>query len=387
MAHLFLIAGHGDGDPGACGNGYTEAERVRALASRIKALGGDDVTVGDTSKDWYKDELISTLSIPADWQIAELHMDSSPLASPHGGHVVINSAFSPDVYDTALANFLGGMLPGRAQLIVGRSDLLNPQLAAAKGYSYRLIEFGFITNANDVSIFNDQMDDIARGVLAAFGIGSGGSDKWVWDNNKKEWWYRYADGSYPRACWKQIGGTWYYFDSNGYAVRNKWIQDDGHWYYFNDNCSMATGWKWVDTAWYYLNPQSGSAPCGAMLDGWQYIDGRWYYLNAMNLSGHKHGDMITGMFDQGIHTYYCRTESENGNPTGSMVTGWKWIDDAWYYFNVDLDCQPVGSMLKNHWLTENGHRYYLKDDGKMAKDESIEISGKTYTFNNSGEMA
>ena len=40
MAHLFVIAGHGAGDSGAVGYGYTEAERVRALAGRLAALGG-----------------------------------------------------------------------------------------------------------------------------------------------------------------------------------------------------------------------------------------------------------------------------------------------------------------------------------------------------------
>lgn len=48
--HLFIIAGHGAGDPGATGNGYTEAERVRALAARIGALGGSNVTIADTSR-------------------------------------------------------------------------------------------------------------------------------------------------------------------------------------------------------------------------------------------------------------------------------------------------------------------------------------------------
>ena len=46
MAHLFLIAGHGAGDSGAVGYGYTEAERVRALARRIVAYGGSNVTIG-----------------------------------------------------------------------------------------------------------------------------------------------------------------------------------------------------------------------------------------------------------------------------------------------------------------------------------------------------
>ena len=49
MAKLFVIAGHGAGDPGACGNGYQEAERVRALAKRIKEFGGNSVMLGDAN--------------------------------------------------------------------------------------------------------------------------------------------------------------------------------------------------------------------------------------------------------------------------------------------------------------------------------------------------
>ena len=41
---LYVIAGHGQGDPGACANGYSEAERVRALLDYVAAakflLGG-----------------------------------------------------------------------------------------------------------------------------------------------------------------------------------------------------------------------------------------------------------------------------------------------------------------------------------------------------------
>lgn len=171
MAHIFIIAGHGDGDSGACGNGCTEAERVRALAAKIKAYGGGNVAVGDTSRDWYKDNLISSLNISKDYQIVELHMDGAS-ASARGGHVIINSGFEPDKYDTALAAFISSLLPGRAQTIVKRSDLANPKRAAAKGYPYRLLECGFITNAQDVKIFNSRIDDIARGILSAFGIKS-----------------------------------------------------------------------------------------------------------------------------------------------------------------------------------------------------------------------
>ncbi len=169
MPKLFIIAGHGAGDPGACGNGYTEAERVRALAQRIKILGGDNVLLGDVSRDYYADNGISTLDIPADYQITELHMDAGR-ETAQGGHVLIKDGFEPDEYDNALADMLGEILPGRSSLIVARGDLANMDRAAARGYGYRLVEFGFITNAEDVKIFNSRMGDIARGVLEAFEI-------------------------------------------------------------------------------------------------------------------------------------------------------------------------------------------------------------------------
>ncbi|NBJ04438.1 N-acetylmuramoyl-L-alanine amidase, partial [Lachnospiraceae bacterium] len=46
MPKLFYIAGHGAGDPGASGNRYQEAERVRALGNRLKAIGGANVILG-----------------------------------------------------------------------------------------------------------------------------------------------------------------------------------------------------------------------------------------------------------------------------------------------------------------------------------------------------
>ena len=174
MAHIFVIAGHGHGDSGATGGGYTEAERVRALAAKIQAYGGSNVTVGDTSRNWYADNGISSLNISKSWQIIELHMDSAS-ASARGGHVIIKSGYNPDKYDKALAEFISGILPGRSQTIVKRSDLANPKRAAAKGYPYRLLECGFISNATDRSIFNSRIDDIAKGILKAFDIPVSGS--------------------------------------------------------------------------------------------------------------------------------------------------------------------------------------------------------------------
>lgn len=171
MTKLFVICGHGAGDPGACGNGYQEEERVRALGKRIKELGGNNVMLGDVNRNYYADNGISNLTISKDYQIVELHMDSAS-ATARGAHVIIKGGLNPDKYDTALAKFVSGMFPGRSITISKRGDLANPARAYAKGYAYRLIECGFISNAEDVKVFNGGIDKLAKGILDCFGIGA-----------------------------------------------------------------------------------------------------------------------------------------------------------------------------------------------------------------------
>lgn len=170
MAKLFVICGHGAGDSGSCGNGYMEADRVRVLGKRLKALGGSAVTLGDIKRNFYADKGISRLNISKDTQILELHLDSSVHSSAKGGHVIIKGGYKPDSYDKALAKFISEFFPGRANSIVARNDLGNVNRAAAKGYSYRLLETCFISNASDIKKFNANIDKIAIGILNCFGI-------------------------------------------------------------------------------------------------------------------------------------------------------------------------------------------------------------------------
>lgn len=171
MAKLFVICGHGAGDPGADGGGYTEAERVRALGARIKALGGSEVELGDTSRNWYRDGGVSRLETSA--PVVELHMDASGVPGAHGAHVIIKSGFAADEYDRALADRLSAMMPGRAEKIVHHSELANVNRAARRGINYRLVENGFIDSDADLAYFNEHVDDIARVYLEVFGIEPG----------------------------------------------------------------------------------------------------------------------------------------------------------------------------------------------------------------------
>ena len=168
MAKLFVICGHGAGDPGADGGGYTEAERVRALGARIKALGGSEVELGDTSRNWYRDGGISRLETSA--PVVELHMDASGVPGAHGAHVIIKQGFEADGYDEALADRLAAFMPGRADKLVKVSNLANVNRAARRGINYRLVENGFIDSEEDREKFNGHLDELARIYLECFGI-------------------------------------------------------------------------------------------------------------------------------------------------------------------------------------------------------------------------
>ena len=170
MAKLYIICGHGAGDPGACAGGQTEEERVRYLASIIKERGGSDVEVLDTFRNWYADGGINSLTLPKCAMLLELHRDSAA-ASARGAHVIIYAGFDADDFDKALAAKLSAILPGRSQTIVKRSDLANPKRAANRGINYRLAEVGFISNAEDRNIFDTRITEIADAILEAAGIG------------------------------------------------------------------------------------------------------------------------------------------------------------------------------------------------------------------------
>lgn len=174
MRKLYIICGHGAGDSGAVGFGYQEAERVRTLGRRIKELGGDNVTLLDTSRNWYADNGVSSLTIPKDAGIAELHMDAAT-PSARGGHIMVYKGFAADAEDKALAELMRKHFPGRAELIDFTTYYANLRRAASRGTNYRMVENGFITNRQDLDYFNAHIDDLAKGYLAAFGIPVAGS--------------------------------------------------------------------------------------------------------------------------------------------------------------------------------------------------------------------
>mgnify|MGYP002509430158 CR=1 FL=1 len=174
---LYIIPGHGHGDPGAGGGGQTEAENVRKLAQRCKdlAANADDVVLHPFDRNAYAQGDLTTWGFPAGARVVELHQDSSGTGAARGAHVIIKAGLKADAFDNALAKKLAEIFPGRSDLVVGRSDLANPNRASKRGVNYRLAEVGFVDNAEDRAVFNSRLDDIARAILSAAGIAAKGS--------------------------------------------------------------------------------------------------------------------------------------------------------------------------------------------------------------------
>ena len=113
------------------------------------------------------------------------------------------------------------------------------------------------------------------------------SGQWVQD--AKGWWYRRADGSWPKSQWIELGwngvNSWYYFNESGYMVTG-WREDGGYTYYLNSvsdgtRGQMLTGWHQIDSIWYYFNKLTGG-PQGSLVknattpDGYKVgADGAW----------------------------------------------------------------------------------------------------------------
>lgn len=132
------------------------------------------------------------------------------------------------------------------------------------------------------------------------------------------------------------------------SMAGKWIKDKVGWWWQNPDGSYPKScWKLINGDYYYFG-ENGYALANQWLD----YNGNWYWLNSD-----------------------CR-----------MAKGWKNLGGIYYYFNENFNVFPVGAMVYNLLITLKGKKYYLKDNGYMAKNETLKISGREYTFNGSGEV-
>ena len=190
MAKHLIVYGHGQSDPGAVGNGYCERDFTRNvlgpyLEKYARQLKNNTVDFYDKSLDMYTQSRAGrgAYSVSTSYaSVTELHLDAASAAAT-GGHVIVKAGFSADAADLRIAQvvkkYVGwwGSVAG-SQGISYRNDLLNLNVFANRGISYRLVELGFITNANDVNRLTSNLDAIAKEMIQAItgeGVSGGAS--------------------------------------------------------------------------------------------------------------------------------------------------------------------------------------------------------------------
>ena len=230
--------------------------------------------------------------------------------------------------------------PGGAETVVSDWNSAydsDPSLDDADGGAISSwVRFTWVPSVDGASLRVESRDITFRVVTGAVGSAlppapEPGEGQWVQDAGG--WWYRFADGTYPRGQALVINGETYRFDQSGYLLTG-WVRDGGYWFHHGASGAMSTGWLVDGGAWYYLVPGWGAMAIGWVEDGgsWYYMDpsgrmstgwvsdgGYWYYLGAS-------GAMATGWVSDGGHWYYLDRSS------GAMVTGWVKIYWKWYRF-------------------------------------------------------
>ena len=289
----------------------------------------------------------------------------------------------------------------------------NPGLREAR-YNGEINEWG--DDVTEYQSWNESWVYISRRLvvnndtLVNFNSGLG------WTKGSKGWWFKNADGSYPKDGLKQLGGFLYCFDKDGYVITNAWKEIDGDWYRFGSDGAALFEWQKINGKWYcfnisykmysddyvvihnwdvknqkqitevyYVNKD------GVMQTGWQYIRGEWRYFNSS-------GVMQTGWVNVSGAWYYFEQGKYAENAT--MITGWKQINGTWYYF------KSSGAMASNeycngYWLNADGSWTYQRvaswkkdntgwwfgdSSGWYAKSSKYTINGVEYEFDSAGYL-
>ena len=232
------------------------------------------------------------------------------------------------------------------------------------------------------------------------------------------------DGSLYTSVWSKDGfGNWMYYCEDGHRATNESVTINGNTYRFNYNGEMLEG-RLVGND---LFNESGVQVKKA---GWNQIGGKWYYLN-------QDGTVYTGILTENGYTYYLNPEMVTGKDfikiddnyykidsngylsrlldgfygvarfynyylvDGKLVDdGWKFIDNAWYYFvdgvaylntSYRIDEKMYyfdlnGKLKTNGWFTDgSGVWCYAFSSGELATGDYT-INGVLYHFGEDGRL-
>ena len=174
-----------------------------------------------------------------------------------------------------------------------------------------------------------------------------------------------SDGTYYRNRWIKYEGKYYYTNGAGLIVKNTWI---GAYYLGSDGVMMSNSFT---PDGYYVGAD------GAYLRNQKItVDGKEYYLNSAGKVAKNQwgGDYYLNgagsvVKNQWVGNYWCGAD-------GKYVKS-SWVDNNRYY--VDSN----GVYVPGRWVAY-GSRWCYYAGSVYAKDITLNIGGKAYTFDSNG---
>ena len=173
--------------------------------------------------------------------------------------------------------------------------------------------------------------------------------------------------------WNQDSDGKFTYVKDGQTVKNKVIEIDGKYYGFDDRGIMHANEVFYirdsenDTYLWYRAKEDGSLYVNEWVLKWEPVAFYYYYG--------EEGKAASGLQEVDGTLYYFETGRRYQN---TSVT----VDGKNYYCKSD---GVVVELQNDNWVDIDGKHMYVRD-GQVVKETVIEIDGKYYGFDDSGDM-
>lgn len=176
---ILLIAGHGAGQPGACGNGYKEVdltrEVVNILEKKLKQYATVDVY--DQRRNAFCDVQDGKFKIGKYDYVLEVHFNASN-GKGHGTEIYVTTRENGISVEQAIMKNMSKFFTLRDNDSifdgVKRTNFLVINTVKSRGMSGALLETCFIDNKSDIEIYQKNKDAICQaicdGIVSGFGL-------------------------------------------------------------------------------------------------------------------------------------------------------------------------------------------------------------------------
>lgn len=168
---ILIIAGHGNGDPGACGNGYREADLTREVAALLNSRfeGVCEAEVADTSRNWFEYLGSNNYNFKGYDYVLEIHFNAG---GGIGTEIYVTTSEQGIGVETAIVQHIAAAT-GLKNRGVKRCNFRVISRVKSQGVSAALLETCFIDSASDVNTYQTKKDKLINAIVSGIAEGFG----------------------------------------------------------------------------------------------------------------------------------------------------------------------------------------------------------------------